>query len=284
MRVLTSILVFMLAASAFAGGVLREDTATTISIGPLVATSDGYTTKTALSPTVRVSANGAAYGLRNSSNTIKHDWAGNYRVGLSDTDTSTAGYLKIQVQVATALPYFETYQVLPTQVYDSLYGTDKLQVHAAEISNDLITADAIAAAAITASEMDLTGSEFSAIPWNAAWDAEAQSEATDALNAYDPPTNAEMIARTLEAEDYATTTALADVPTVAEFNARTLEQEDYATSATVTGVWAAGTRTLSTDVATSASVAAVQADLDDADSGLDALAALLSKILRALGN
>src|SRR5690606_27532318 len=37
-----------------------------------------------------------------------------------------------------------------------------------------------------------TGTGFSAIPWNASWDAEVQSEVTDALNAYDPPTNTEM--------------------------------------------------------------------------------------------
>ena len=36
-----------------------------------------------------------------------------------------------------------------------------------------------------------TGSNFSGIPWNAAWDAEVQSECTDALNAYDPPTRTE---------------------------------------------------------------------------------------------
>jgi hypothetical protein len=30
------------------------------------------------------------------------------------------------------------------------------------------------------------------IPWNSAWDAEVQSEVTDALNAYDPPTKAEL--------------------------------------------------------------------------------------------
>jgi hypothetical protein len=53
----------------------------------------------------------------------------------------------------------------------------------------------------------LDGSAFTAIPWNAAWDAEVQSEVTDALNAYDPPTNAELEARTLVAADYATATA-----------------------------------------------------------------------------
>lgn len=37
------------------------------------------------------------------------------------------------------------------------------------------------------------GSGFTAIPWNAAWDAEVQSECADALTAYDPPTNAELV-------------------------------------------------------------------------------------------
>lgn len=36
------------------------------------------------------------------------------------------------------------------------------------------------------------GAGLTAVPWNAAWDAEVQSEAADALNAYDPPTKAEL--------------------------------------------------------------------------------------------
>lgn len=41
-------------------------------------------------------------------------------------------------------------------------------------------------------DIGVAGAGLTAIPWNAAWDAEVQSEATDALNAYDPPTKAEM--------------------------------------------------------------------------------------------
>ena len=50
-----------------------------------------------------------------------------------------------------------------------------------------------------------TGSGLSAIPWNSSWDAEVQSEVTDALNAYDPPTKAEMDAMwtTAQTESYA---------------------------------------------------------------------------------
>lgn len=43
-------------------------------------------------------------------------------------------------------------------------------------------------------DIGVAGAGLTAIPWNAAWDAEVQSEATDALNAYDPPTKAEMLA------------------------------------------------------------------------------------------
>lgn len=39
-----------------------------------------------------------------------------------------------------------------------------------------------------------TGDQLTALPWNAAWDAEVQSEAEDALAAYDPPTRTEATA------------------------------------------------------------------------------------------
>ncbi len=39
-------------------------------------------------------------------------------------------------------------------------------------------------------------------PWNPAWDAEVESEVTDALGVYDPPTDGEMIARTILAGSY----------------------------------------------------------------------------------
>jgi hypothetical protein len=41
-------------------------------------------------------------------------------------------------------------------------------------------------------QVGVDGAGLTALPWNAAWDAEVQSEATDALNAYDPPTTAEL--------------------------------------------------------------------------------------------
>jgi acyl CoA:acetate/3-ketoacid CoA transferase alpha subunit len=41
-------------------------------------------------------------------------------------------------------------------------------------------------------QVGTAGAGLTAVPWNAAWDVEVQSECTDALNTYDPPTKAEL--------------------------------------------------------------------------------------------
>jgi len=60
-------------------------------------------------------------------------------------------------------------------------------------------------------EIGSAGAGLSAIPWNSSWDAEVQSECADALNAYDPPTKAEMDAMwtTAQTEAYASDGAAA---------------------------------------------------------------------------
>ena len=64
----------------------------------------------------------------------------------------------------------------------------------------------IGAAGAGLTEAGGTGDQLTAIPWNASWDTEVQSECTDALNAYDPPTKAETDAllTTAMTESYAT--------------------------------------------------------------------------------
>ena len=53
------------------------------------------------------------------------------------------------------------------------------------------------------------GTGLTALPWNASWDTEVQSEVTDALNAYDPPTKTEMDSGFSGLND-PTSTAIAD--------------------------------------------------------------------------
>lgn len=94
------------------------------------------------------------------------------------------------------------------------------------------------------------GAGLTNIPWNSAWDAEVQSECTDALNAYDPPTATEMNARTLPSASYATAAALA-----------THDGKLDTVDTVVDGI---------------------QADLSNATDGLGALKALLDQIVSDL--
>lgn len=61
------------------------------------------------------------------------------------------------------------------------------------LDGKLDTIDAnVDAILVDTAEIGAAGAGLSAVPWNAAWDAEVQSEAADALAAYDPPTKAEL--------------------------------------------------------------------------------------------
>lgn len=60
------------------------------------------------------------------------------------------------------------------------------------VDDILVDTAEIGAAGAGLTEAGGTGDHLSAVPWNATWDAEVQSEVTDALNAYDPPTKAEL--------------------------------------------------------------------------------------------
>lgn len=176
---------------------LRQSTASqAVVIGPFVDSTDGNTAETGLTidaSDIRLSKNGANIVAKNSGGGT-HDELGYYTITLDATDTNTVGRLQLMVHVAGALPVYHEFEVLEEAVYDALYASS-------------------APGPLPANS---TGSGLSAIPWNSAWDAEVQSECADALNAYDPPTNAEMEARTLAAASYATATALATVDNVVD--------------------------------------------------------------------
>lgn len=62
----------------------------------------------------------------------------------------------------------------------------------AAVSDVLTDTAEIGVAGAGLTEAGGTGDQLTAVPWNVSWDAEVQSECTDALNAYDPPTAAEL--------------------------------------------------------------------------------------------
>lgn len=71
-------------------------------------------------------------------------------------------------------------------------GTSGLAKIATDVAAVLVDTAEIGAAGAGLTEAGGTGDQLTAVPWNAAWDAEVQSEAADALTAYDPPTRAEL--------------------------------------------------------------------------------------------
>lgn len=60
----------------------------------------------------------------------------------------------------------------------------------------LVDTAEIGAAGAGLTEAGGTGDHLTAVVWNAAWDAEVQSEVADALGVYDPPTHAELTSAT----------------------------------------------------------------------------------------
>jgi phage baseplate assembly protein W len=114
---------------------------------------------------------------------------------------------EIQSGLATAAALNTIDDFVDTEVAAIKAVTDKLDT-ALELDGAVyrLTTNALEQAPTGGGAGD--GSGLTAIPWNPAWDAEVQSEAADALNAYDPPTNAEMVARTLPTAEYATAAAL----------------------------------------------------------------------------
>ena len=65
-------------------------------------------------------------------------------------------------------------------------------------------------------DIGAAGAGLTALPWNASWDAQVQSECKDALDEYDPPTNSEFELRTLPTADYTIVSDLPSVPTAGD--------------------------------------------------------------------
>lgn len=204
---------------------LRQSTASQeVPLGYFVNDEDGNTAETGLTianTDIKLWKQGATTLADKNSGGATHIAGGIYYAVLDATDTATLGGLIVFVHVAGALAVRVECTVLAANVYDALVaGTDNLQVHTAEISNDLITAaviatgaidaDAIAANAIGSSELAdgaITSAKFAAGAITAtviATDAiDADALATDAINEinatvdtaltdYDAPTKAEL--------------------------------------------------------------------------------------------
>jgi hypothetical protein len=131
-----------------------------------------------------------------------------------------------------------------------------------------VSAD-IAAIESQTDDIGVAGAGLTAIPWNSAWDAEVQSEVTDALNAYDPPTRTEA---TSDKDEILT--AVADVPTNAELTTA-LAGADDAVLAAIAGLndLSAAQVNAEVDTAISDAALATAANLTTVDTVVDAIKA-----------
>ncbi len=123
---------------------LKQSTAVTVKMGPFLDETDGKTAETGLSISqadIRLSKNGADFAQTNNAAGATHDENGWYDVPLNTTDTNTLGRLKVAIHEAGALPVWQEFMVVPGNVWDALFGADRLQVDTVEISGDSAAAD-----------------------------------------------------------------------------------------------------------------------------------------------
>lgn len=116
---------------------LRQSTSVSLKIGPFLDDTDFKTAETGLTISqadVRLSKAGSTFDQKNSATSCSHEENGWYNCPLSTTDTGELGKLHLAVHVSGALPVGWEFQVIPANVYDSMYSTDKLQVDMVQVS------------------------------------------------------------------------------------------------------------------------------------------------------
>ena len=110
--------------------ILKQSTAVTIVMGPMLDSTDGNTQETGLTiaqADIRLSKNGGAYAQTNNVAGATHMEVGKYSVPLDTTDTGTLGKLRVDIHESGALAVWREFTIVPANVYDSLVlGTDVL--------------------------------------------------------------------------------------------------------------------------------------------------------------
>lgn len=129
---------------------MRQSTAITVKVGPFLSTTDAATASTGLTiaqADVTLFLNNGAGAQKHSATSATHDTGGVYGVPLDTTDTGTLGPLKLLINKSSALPVWDEWMVVPSNVYDSLVaGTGSLNVNVFQIGGVTQNATNFAAA------------------------------------------------------------------------------------------------------------------------------------------
>jgi hypothetical protein len=192
-------------------GVALASTQQSITFQPIVVTAGDAVANITLSGSG--SADGLAFTRSGSGGLFNTDWAAAVQQEAADaltaydppTNTEMVAAFT-QIKGATWSSGTDTLELIRDKLSDIETDTAEIGAAGAGLTalatqtsvntiDDFLDTEIAAIKAVTDS-IGSTGTGLTAIPWNASWDAEVQSECADALNAYDPPTNAEMEART----------------------------------------------------------------------------------------
>ncbi len=155
---------------------LKQSTAVEVPIGPAIAVGDGFVPVTTLTiagaDEAELIKHGATTsgGLAGSLAAYTAAVDGYYHLDLSTGETDTLGQLVIVIQDdSLILPIRHEFMVVSANYFDTKYGSDKLQVHVDEITNNIITAAAINAAALDGKgnwNIGKTGYALTTADWN----------------------------------------------------------------------------------------------------------------------
>ena len=114
---------------------LKQSTAVTVKMGPFLDSTNGDDEEAGLTiaqADIRLTKNGGAFAQSNNAAGATHDEKGYYGVPLDTTDTATLGTLRVAIHKSGALAVWKDFMVVPANVWDSMFGTDKLQVDAVQ--------------------------------------------------------------------------------------------------------------------------------------------------------
>jgi hypothetical protein len=120
---------------------------------------------------------GGSMGAKSESSALTHAGFGMYYDTLNDTDTNTLGQLIVGVWESGILVARHDYMVVPANVWDSMFGTDKLQVDTVELNSVAASAANLERSASVIVRGTVTDSGHT--PTNSAFKASDITEATD---------------------------------------------------------------------------------------------------------
>lgn len=126
---------------------LKQSTAVTIKLGPFVDSTDGVTAETGLTISqadIKLTKNGGTIAQSNNAAGATHDANGYYGVPLDTTDTNTLGTLRVMISESGALPVWQDFMVVPANVWDSMFGSDLLDVSLVQVAGSTTNVAALA--------------------------------------------------------------------------------------------------------------------------------------------